>query len=119
MIPHVEKGKSGEQLAIEYLTDKDFIIICSNWRFSHYEIDIIAEKNGVIHFIEVKTRHSNNFGYPEQSVNRKKFKNLQKAAVAFLNRFSREVKIQFDIVAITRIAGRTIEYYFIEDVYIY
>jgi putative endonuclease len=119
MIPHIEKGKSGEQLAIEYLTDKKFRIICSNWRFSRYEIDIIAEKDNVIHFIEVKTRHGNSFGFPEESVGRKKFKNMQKAAAAFLSRFSKEVRIQFDIVAITRIAGKKIEYFFMEDVYIY
>jgi putative endonuclease len=119
MVPHIAKGKSGEQLAIEYLADKNYNIISSNWKFSRYEIDVIAEKNGVIHFIEVKTRHSNNFGYPEESVDRNKFKNMQKAAAAFLSRFSKEMKIQFDIVAITRIKGKAIEYFLIEDVYYY
>ena len=36
-----------------------------NWRFKHYEIDIIALKNEIIHFIEVKTRQTTTFGYPE------------------------------------------------------
>ena len=119
MILHTEKGKSGEQLAVAYLIEKNFRIIFCNWRFSRYEIDVIAEKNGVIHFIEVKTRHSNNFGYPEESVDRKKFKNLQKAAGAFLNRFDKVMKIQFDILSIRILPGEEIEYFFIEDFYIY
>ena len=118
MIPHIEKGKSGEELAVAYLIQKNYKVIYSNWRFSHYEIDIIAEKDNVIHFIEVKTRYSNTFGYPEESVTRKKFRNMQKAASVYLSRYNREVKIQFDIVAITRIEGK-IEYFFVEDVYIY
>jgi putative endonuclease len=119
MILHTEKGKSGEQLAAAYLIEKNFKITYCNWRFSHYEIDIIAEKNDVIHFIEVKTRHSNNFGYPEESVGRKKFKNLQKAASVFLNRFDKVMKIQFDILSIRILPGKEIEYFFIEDFYIY
>lgn len=119
MILHTEKGKSGERLAEAYLIKKNFSIICSNWRFSRYEVDIIAEKNNILHFIEVKTRHSNKFGYPEQSVGRKKFRNLQKGAAAFLGRFSRVMKIQFDILSITVLPGKEIEYYFIEDFYLF
>ena len=65
MIPHIEKGKSGEELAVAYLIQKNYKVIYSNWRFSHYEIDIISEKDNVSQFLEVKTRYSNTFGYPE------------------------------------------------------
>ena len=119
MILHTEKGKSGEELAAAYLIKQNFEIISCNWRFSRYEIDIIAIKNETVHFIEVKTRHSDNFGYPEQSVDRKKFKNLQKAAAAFLSRFDDAVKVQYDVLSIRILPGKEIEYFFIEDVYIY
>jgi putative endonuclease len=119
MILHTEKGKSGEEMAATYLIEKKFSIISCNWRFGHYEIDIIAKKNDVIHFIEVKTRHSNNFGYPEESVNHKKFRNLQKAATAYLKKFNKVMKIQFDILSIRILPGKEIEYFFIEDFYLY
>lgn len=119
MILHLKKGKSGEELAAAYLVKKEFQIRCCNWRFSRFEIDIIATKNDVIHFIEVKTRHSDKFGYPEEGVSRKKFNNLKKAASAFLSRCKEGQKIQFDILSILIMPGKAIEYFFIEDVYIY
>ena len=51
MISHIEKGKSGEELAIAYLMEKKFKILCSNCRLSRYEIDIIDEKNNVLKLI--------------------------------------------------------------------
>jgi len=119
MALHIETGKYGESLAVRYLILKDFNIIECNWRHRRLEVDIIAAKNDIIHFIEIKTRHSASFGFPEESVTRKKFKNLQHAAAVFLQRFNDVMKIQFDILSITMLPGKEIEYYFIEDVYIY
>ena len=116
---HLEKGKSGEELASAYLTKNDFELMCSNWRFRRYEIDIVAVKDNVIHFIEVKTRHSNKFGFPEESVSGKKFNNLRRAASAFISQLKEGQKIQFDILSIRILPGKEIEYFFIEDVYIY
>ena len=116
---HIESGRFGEHLASRYLSKKSFQIIACNWRSGHLEIDIIATKNDVIHFVEVKTRHSNRFGYPEESVTPKKFRSLQKAANAFLTRFDKVMKIQFDILSVSMLPGKEIEFYFIEDVYIY
>ena len=59
-----ETGKIGEDIATEYLIGKGFKIIARNWRFKHYEVDIIASKNSFLHFIEVKTRNSLQYGYP-------------------------------------------------------
>ena len=116
---HIRRGKFGEFLAVNFLQKAEFSITCCNWRFQHYEIDIIAEKNGVIHFIEVKTRHTSTFGYPEESVSQKKFNTLKKGAAIFLTSFSEIKKIQFDILSISILPGKETEYYFIEDVYMY
>src|SRR5215212_6603400 len=91
MAKHIETGKDGEALACRFLQKKDFEIVCCNCRSGHYEIDIIATKDNMIHFIEVKTRYSIKFGYPEESVTKQKFYFLKRAAAAFLSRF-REVK---------------------------
>jgi putative endonuclease len=117
MALHIERGKDGESMACRYLTRKGYDIKICNWRSGHHEIDIIATKNGFVHFIEVKTRHSLQFGYPEESVNRKKFRNLKNAAACFLAKYPKCLKIQFDILSILRIKGKPDEYFLIEDVY--
>lgn len=114
---HMEKGKEGESLASSYLGKKGFDVKMMNWRSGHHEIDIIATRDGIIHFIEVKTRHSLEFGYPEESVTKKKFNNMTKAACAFLSNHEECLKIQYDILSILRMDGKPIEYFLIEDVY--
>ena len=116
---HIERGKFGELLAAKYLRRSGFYIKYRNWRHKRCEIDIIAEKNGVIHFVEVKTRYSTTFGYPEESVSLKKFNTLRKGAAAFLSIFEDVKNIQFDVLSIRILPGQEIEYFFIEDVYIY
>ena len=56
MALHHQTGKTGEALAAVYLLEKGFRIIHQNWRHSHWEVDIIAQKDHILHFIEVKTR---------------------------------------------------------------
>jgi putative endonuclease len=116
---HIERGKFGELLAAKYLRRSGFYIKYRNWRHKRCEIDIIAEKNGVIHFVEVKTRYSTTFGYPEESVSLKKFNTLRKGAAAFLSIFEEVKNIQFDVLSISILPGQEVEYFFIEDVYIY
>ncbi len=79
MAQHNKLGQEGEQMASTYLEQQGYIILHRNWRYSHYEIDIIALKKEVLHFIEVKIRSSAKFGLPEESVTKKKFQNLLNA----------------------------------------
>jgi putative endonuclease len=118
MALHITRGKEGEELALAFLRKMDFDILTCNWRHSHYEIDIIAVKDGVIHFVEVKTRHSMTFGYPEESVTRKKFASLKKGAEYFMRSFPARNRLQFDILAISVFRDKKEEYLFIEDVYL-
>lgn len=80
MAEHNELGKLGEQLAGEYLAERGYSILHRNWRYGRYELDIIALKGRVLHFVEVKTRASNVDDFPEENVNRKKIRHLLKAA---------------------------------------
>ena len=114
---HIERGKDGELLASRYLERLGFRVQLCNWRSGHHEIDIIATKDGIIHFIEVKTRHSVTYGYPEESVSRKKFQCLKNAATAFLSRYNEVKKIQFDILSILILPQTKPEYFLVEDVY--
>ena len=118
MALHNIRGKEGECLADKYLQNHGYQVQHRNWKHGYYEIDIIATKNNIIHFIEVKTRHSSTFGHPEQGVTKKKFANLKKAAVVFLHLQPYWNRIQFDILSITRLQNQPIEFLLIEDVYI-
>ncbi len=57
MALHNEFGKWGEEVAAGYLQQQGYELLARNWRHEHKEIDIIATKDGVLYFIEVKTRH--------------------------------------------------------------
>lgn len=118
MATHNDTGKNGEQLAAAYLTSKGYEIIHQNWRYSHYEIDIIAKKNNKLHFIEVKTRMSDIFGNPEDSVTKRKFKYLQKAADEYLYRNPGHKWIQYDILSVTLQKNGQTEYFLLEDVFL-
>lgn len=118
MASHNEIGKEGEKLAAEWLIKKGFTLIHQNWRYSHYEIDIVASKDKFLHFIEVKARNFSPFGYPEDSVTKKKFKHLQKAADQYLFLNNGHPWIQYDILSITLHQHKKPEYFFIEDVFL-
>ena len=118
MAQHNEAGKEGEQLAEQYLLKNGFTILYRNWRYSHYEIDIVAIRNDLLHFVEVKLRSTRYFGLPEESVTKKKIKCLLEAANAFLFRNAHFNDFRIDILSITTYPNEEIGYYFIEDIYL-
>ena len=118
MALHNELGNDGEKLAEGWLKEKGYSILHRNWRYSHYEIDILALKNNILHIIEVKSRNSALFGYPEESVTKRKFKNLQRAADEFLFRNPGYKWIQYDILAITLYKNKEPEFFLLEDVFL-
>lgn len=88
------KGKAGEELAFEYVLKKGFTIIEKNWRYSRIgEIDIIASDKNTLAFIEVKTRTTDKFGHPAESINQAKMNKIIKLAQIYL---SQNEKIKFD-----------------------
>ena len=118
MAHHNHTGLIGEQMAARYLTEKGFTILHQNWRHSHWEVDIIASEKNTLHFIEVKTRRTQKFGYPEEDVSKKKMENLINASEEYLFLYPQWKWIRFDILSITLIKNKPTEYFFIEDVYI-
>ncbi len=98
MAEHNKTGNEGEQLAADHLVSLGFTILHRNWRYGHLEVDLIACRGGKLHFIEVKTRRSNFYGYPEDSVTRKKMKFLMKSADQYLYLNKHWKRIEFDIL---------------------
>lgn len=100
MAQHNDLGKEGELLAQNFLTEKGFVILETNFRHQKDEVDIIALDKTELVFIEVKTRSSEQFGEPEESVGLRKESFLIRAAEAYLKLHSEYTGIRFDIVSI-------------------
>lgn len=118
MARHNDVGKQGEALAVMFLTARGYSILHCNWRHTHYEIDIIALKDGVLHFVEVKSRSSKKFGLPEDAVTKKKFQSLLQAADEFLFQYPQYRHVQYDVLAISTLKNSAPEFFLIEDVYL-
>lgn len=73
-------ARIGEEEATSFLRKKGYKIIERNFRKGYGEIDIIALKNEILIFVEVKTRISNNFGPPFEAITPWKLKSLVKTA---------------------------------------
>jgi putative endonuclease len=112
-----EIGIFGENRAISHLIELGFEILHRNWRYKHLEIDIIASKDNLLHIIEVKTRSSIEFGYPEQFINGRKMQFLKNAAAFFQYENPGWKYLQFDVVSIFLNDQQIWELAFFEDVY--
>jgi putative endonuclease len=106
-------GKVGEDRAAEYLIRNDYSIVEKNLRIGGSEIDIIATKEDFLVFVEVKSRLSSDFGYPEEFVDEKKKKKIIDGAKLFsVRKKYREMLIRFDVIAVNWGLGNiTIEHY--------
>lgn len=100
MAKHNDLGRKGEKIAKDFLIGNGYIILATNWRFEKKEIDIIARKSNTIFIIEVKTRSTDYFGRPEESVTCAKQKSLIDAADYFLQEMNEDVDVRFDIISI-------------------
>jgi putative endonuclease len=98
-------GKWGENLAAEYLEQKGFQILARNYRTSYGEIDLIASKQGVTVFVEVKTRSGRGFGLPEEAVTPSKQQHLMEAIQAYWQVIGEEGSWQVDVIAVMRMQG--------------
>ena len=94
-------GDFGEDFAVQLLTNSGFSILQRNFYTKVGEIDIIATKDGVLHFIEVKTRNGDQYGYPSEAVSLTKQNRIRKSAEIYLqNRRITWQKISFDVYEI-------------------
>lgn len=97
---HKETGIKGELIAASFLLKKGYEILHTNWKAGNKEIDIIALKDDIVVFVEVKTRNSFDFGYPEEAVTAKKQEHIKAVALAFCETDSRYQNIRFDVISI-------------------
>lgn len=94
-------GRSGEDVAADLLKGKGYKILVRNYKTKLGEIDIIARDKDTLAFIEVKTRHSDRFGLPQEAVSVSKQKQISKAALMFLKENNLlEKKARFDVISV-------------------
>lgn len=98
-----ELGNFGEDLASAFLESLDYEILERNWRSTFGEVDIVAEQNGTIVLVEVKTRiasSENTNVVPELAVNYRKRSKYQKLALLYLSLHSHVGTVRFDVIAV-------------------
>ena len=102
MAQHNETGKEGESMARQYLEEKGYAILETNFRKGKHEVDIIAYKEGVIVFVEVKTRSELEYGNPEEFVSLKQQRDYVRLADNYIIDHNREEEARFDIIAVEK-----------------
>ena len=101
-------GRWGELKAADFLACKGYIILGTNVRTPHGEIDLVALKGEQVVFVEVKTRTSRTYGLPEDSITPRKQSHMMAAAECYLESHPSYDEWQFDVIAVERLPhGRT------------
>lgn len=110
-------GNVGEDMAIPYLEARDYIIIDRNATFPGGEIDIIAQRNEIWRFVEVKYRETTVFGMPEDAMTPKKIKTLLRSIETYCSKKDINMaQVRLDFLGILKMSDGTCEYRLIQDI---
>lgn len=96
-----QTGRNGEELARRYLLEQGYIIRDVNWRGRRGELDLVAERDGMLVIVEVRTRRTLTFGTAREAVDRRKLWQLRRVAEEYVARqqlFS--MPLRLDVIAI-------------------
>lgn len=107
-------GVLGEQIAERWLRRSGWRIVQRRFRSGHRDIDLVAERDGTVVFVEVKARRGARFGQPIEAVNWRKQKELAKSARVWIDRHGRSAEAyRFDVIGVlvdgTRVRVRHVE----------
>ncbi len=116
MTKNIKLGRDGENSATDFLIKKGYKILHRNWRYKHLEVDIVAEFDDQIIFVEVKSRSGTYFQQPFQAVNKKKQRFIIEAANAYVEKYEIDLEVRFDILSLTKNNGG-FDIYHIEDAF--
>lgn len=100
MARHNDTGNWGEDIACEILRSKGYTVMERNWRSGHYEIDIIAARDGAMVFAEVKTRTGYDID-PLDAIDSRKIARLSSAAHAYIVAHDVKQDVRFDVFGIS------------------
>lgn len=97
-----ETGKKGEEAACSYLKTLGYSILHTNWRFHHYELDIVASNSKELVVVEVKTRSENCLIDPETSIDHRKIRRIAAASDAYIRKYNVEKPVRFDVICLIK-----------------
>ena len=102
LTPEAALGKQGEDLAHRYLQKAGYAVIARNYKVgSDSEIDIVARKNDLVVFVEVKSRRSAEFGLPDRAMNQEKHRHITRGAKAYATRAGIDWScVRFDVISV-------------------
>jgi putative endonuclease len=94
-------GEEGERIAALWLAQRGWRILDRRFRNGHRDLDLVAEREGLVAFVEVKTRRGRDFGHPVEAVNWRKQRELARSAAVWMARHgSEEQTFRFDVVGV-------------------
>lgn len=98
-------GALGERIAAELLSRKGFRIVCMNYRKKWGEIDIVAEKSNVVHFVEVKSVSVPDFSrekeyWPEELADTRKLAKVARTAALYMESTHDNREYQIDVIGV-------------------
>jgi Predicted endonuclease distantly related to archaeal Holliday junction resolvase len=102
MAKHNETGREGESEAESFLKKKEYNILHRNWHYHHYELDIVAEKDGEVVVVEVKTRSEDYLLSPEDAIDNRKIRRIVAAADAYVRLFNIDAPVRFDVINVIK-----------------
>ena len=94
-------GAKGEQIALELLQKKGYLILDRNWKFDRKELDIIARKGDQLVIVEVKARTWQCYEEPADAMHDVKVRNILEATEAYMFEKGIDCEVRFDFVAVT------------------
>lgn len=100
MALHNDLGKKGEQIAVDFLTQKHYTILERDWRSGHRDLDIIAWYENTLVIVEVKTRRDDRFGNPEEALTNRKIRSIIESTDAYLRCKDLHCQVRFDFISI-------------------
>ena len=109
-------GQQGEDIAVDYLRSEGYLIAARNWRSGRYEIDIVAERQGMTHLIEVKTRRAGSLLTPEATITQAKVSALHRAASAYVAQCRVRGEVEFDLLAVDMFPDGSFDVRFIRNI---
>lgn len=116
MVNTIQIGHRGEDIAVEHLRRAGYMIAARNWRCGRYEIDIVAERGGMTHFVEVKTRRAGSLSSPEATITHSKAISMRRAASAYISQCRVRGEVEFDLLAVDMFPDGSYDVRFVQNI---
>jgi putative endonuclease len=100
MAEHNILGKKGEEIAVAYLIKNGYLVLETGWTWQHLELDIIAFKQDLLVIVEVKTRSSQMYADPDDTISNKKLRKIYDATDKYMDLKKIPWEVRYDLITI-------------------